>query len=65
MVYCGIFTLILGMGQGLGLESVGFNIVSRNVQTGLRQGQEVGPIVSYCPSPISCTTPGTSPVQCK
>ena len=34
-----------------------------NVNTSLRQGQGLGAIVSYCTSPVPCTSPG--PVQCE
>ena len=33
--------------------------------TGLGQEQVVGPIVSYCASPVHCTNPGLLPVQCE
>ena len=37
----------------------------RNISTGLGQGQVLGPIVSYCASPVHCTNPGLLPVQCE
>ena len=43
-----------GTGQGLGTGSTVSEILSRKVQTGLRQIQGPGPIVSYCGSPIPC-----------
>ena len=43
-----------GTGQGLGTGSMVSEILSRKVQTGLRQIQGPGPIVSYCASPIPC-----------
>ena len=43
----------LGLGMVLGMGSIGSNILYRNVQTGPRQRQGPGPIVSYYPSPSS------------
>ena len=33
----------------------------RNVHSGLRQGNEAGPIVLYCADPVPCTCPVPSP----
>ena len=51
------------MEQGAVAVSMGFNILCRNVHTGLGQERGPGPIGSYSASTNQCTTPGTSLVQ--
>ena len=51
-----------GMEQGLGIGSMGSNILLRNVYTGQKQRQVPGHIVSYCASPIHCVIPGPGPI---
>ena len=57
----------IGPGQVLGTELglMGPDILYRNIHTGLRQGKEPVPIVSYCAGPIPSTCPGPVPVQCE
>ena len=40
------------MGHEPGMGSMRSNELRRNIHTGPRQGQGLGPIVSYCASPI-------------
>ena len=51
------------MGLGIGPGSMRSNILCRKVNTGLRQGQGPGPIVSYCASPVPFA--GSCPLQCE
>ena len=46
---------------------IGIIVLSSNVHTVPEQGQgqEPGPIVSYCASPILCTSPSLVCVQCE
>ena len=37
----------------------------RQCECAMMQGQEPGPIVSCCASPVSCTCPGPIPLQCE
>ena len=45
--------------QGTAPGAMGTNILYRNVHTGLRQGKEPGPIVSYCARWVSRICPGS------
>ena len=46
-----------GQVQGTGSGVMGSNILYRIVHTGLRQGKELEPIVSYCAGPVPCSCP--------
>ena len=48
-----------GLGRGLMTPS----ILYKNVHTSLRQGQQLGLIVSYCASHCHCFWPSPVPVQ--
>ena len=43
--------------MGTGSREMGPNMLHRNPHTGLRQGQEPGPIVSYCAGSVTCPVP--------
>ena len=43
------------------MGAMGSNILYKNVHAGLRQGEEPGPIVSYCAGQVACFCP--VPVQ--
>ena len=51
------------MEPGAVVVSMGFNILCRNVHTGLGQERGPEPIGSYSASTILCTTPGINPTQ--
>ena len=51
-------------GKGLGLGSMGSNILCRNVRTCPRQEQVPGPDVSYCANPVPSAASGLGPMQC-
>ena len=42
-------------------RSMGSTKLCKSVHTALRQGQGYRPIVSYCVSPVTCTSPGPCP----
>ena len=52
-----------GMEQGLGIGSMGSNILLRNVYTGQKQRQVPEHIVSCCASPNHRVTPGPGPIR--
>ena len=46
------------------LGTMDFYVMLCPVHTTLRMGMGPEPIVSYCVSPVPCTRPGPSPMQC-
>ena len=52
-----------GMYREWELDKMRPNVLYRNVRTGLREGKEPGPTVSYFASPVICSCPGNVPVQ--
>ena len=63
MAYSHYTGTTLGQVHGAGPGVMGPNILYRNVHTGLRQGKELGSIVSYYAGPVPSTCPGPIPVQ--
>ena len=58
-----VFSHYTGKGLGMGLGSMGSNILCRNVHTCPRQGQVLGPILSYCANPVPSSAPGLDHMQ--